>query len=150
MGFLGDLGGLVVADLRIQGGDEHEGVLHVFADIGLDGFDAAGATLVKADAAIADQAGAGQEIIDPYGLEGVEVEEPGSLSGMSISPMPLRGPEESMRISLAIFMRLTATVFRAPWASTMASWAARASNLFSAVTKGRPVRVAIFCATFSA
>src|SRR5258708_2005481 len=80
MGFLGDLGGLVVADLRIQGGDEHEGVLKVFADIGLDGFDAAGATVVKADAAIADQAGAVQEIIDHYGFEDVEFEVAGGAA----------------------------------------------------------------------
>ena len=77
------------------------------------------------------------------------MEEPGSLSGICISPMPLRGPEESRRMSLAIFMRLTATVFNAPCVSTMASWAARASNLFCAVTKGSPVSVAICLATFS-
>jgi hypothetical protein len=32
------------------------------------------------------------------------------------------------RISLAIFMRETATVFNAPWHSTRASWVANASN----------------------
>ena len=45
--------------------------------------------------------------------------------------------------------KLTATVFSAPCASTMASCAANASNLFSAVTKGNPVSLAICLATFS-
>lgn len=67
------------------------------------------------------------------------IDEPGSLAGRMISPMPERGPEPSKRISLAIFMRLTATVFMAPEASTIASCAARASNLFSAVTNGSSV-----------
>ena len=39
-------------------------------------------------------------------------------------------------MSLAIFMSDTAVVFAAPLASTMASCAARASNLFGAVSKG--------------
>ena len=77
------------------------------------------------------------------------MEEPGSLSGIKISPIPLLGPDESIRTSLAIFIKLTATVFNAPCDSTMASCAASASNLFSAVIKGRPVKVAICFATFS-
>ena len=67
------------------------------------------------------------------------IEEPGSLAGSSSSPMPQRGPEPSRRMSLAIFISEQATVLRAPEASTMASWAARASNLLSAVWKFRPV-----------
>jgi hypothetical protein len=70
------------------------------------------------------------------------MEEPGSFAGRMISPIPERGPEPSRRISLAIFIRLTATVFMAPEVSTMASWAARASNLFSAVTNGSSVMLA--------
>ena len=77
------------------------------------------------------------------------MEDPGSLSGIKISPIPLLGPDESIRTSLAIFIKLTATVFNAPCDSTMASCAASASNLFSAVIKGRPVKVAICFATFS-
>jgi hypothetical protein len=42
------------------------------------------------------------------------IEEPGSLSGIKISPMPLRGHEDNMRISFAIYIKLTATVFKAP------------------------------------
>ena len=53
-------------------------------------------------------------------------------------------------MSLAILNRLAATVFSAPDISTIASLAASASNLFGAVTKGRPVISAIFAAIFSA
>jgi hypothetical protein len=42
-------------------------------------------------------------------------------------------------MSLATFMRDTAAVLSAPLISTTLSWAARASNLLGAVTKGRPV-----------
>ena len=52
--------------------------------------------------------------------------------------MPQRGPEASQRTSLAILFRAQARVLSAPWATTSASWLARASNLFSAVTKGKP------------
>ena len=77
------------------------------------------------------------------------IDEPGSLSGIKISPIPERGPEDNIRTSLAIFIKLTATVFSAPCASTIASCAANASNLFSAVTNGKPVSWAICFATFS-
>lgn len=63
---------------------------------------------------------------------------PGSFSGKISSPRPERGPEPRNRISFAIFIRLQAVVFMAPLSSTKASWAARASNLFGAVTKGKP------------
>ena len=53
-------------------------------------------------------------------------------------------------MSLAILNRLAATVLIAPWVKTMASCAARASNLFGAVVKGRPVMEAILSATPSA
>lgn len=53
-----------------------------------------------------------------------------------------RGPLPSSRMSLATFMRLTATVLSAPEASTTASCAASASNLLGAVTKGMPVSLA--------
>jgi glycine betaine/proline transport system substrate-binding protein len=70
------------------------------------------------------------------------MDEPGSFSGMVISPSPLRGPLASQRTSLAIFIRLAARVLSAPWACTSASQLARASNLLGAVTKGSPVRSA--------
>lgn len=46
---------------------------------------------------------------------------PGSFSGRMSSPSPERGPEPRKRISLAIFIRLHATVFIAPLSSTRAS-----------------------------
>ena len=49
------------------------------------------------------------------------IELPGCTSGSSISPIPPRGPEPSQRISLHIFIRLTATVFSEPLASTTLS-----------------------------
>ena len=78
------------------------------------------------------------------------MDEPGSFSGMLSSPMPLHGPLASQRTSLAIFIRLAARVFKAPWACTSASTDARASNLLGAVTKGRPVRRASSAAACSA
>ena len=77
------------------------------------------------------------------------IEDPGSLSGINNSPIPLLGPLLNILTSFAIFIKLTATVFNAPCASTIASWAAKASNLFSAVTNGNPVKLAICFATFS-
>ena len=77
------------------------------------------------------------------------IEDPGSFSGIVISPIPLLGPEESMRMSFPIFIKLTANCFKAPDVSTMASWAAKASNLFWAVTKGKPLILAISSATCS-
>ena len=78
------------------------------------------------------------------------IELPGSFSGRISSPSPLRGPDPSSRMSLAILKRLTATVRTAPDISTMASLPASASNLFGAVTNGSPVSSAIRAAIFSA
>ena len=60
------------------------------------------------------------------------MELPGSFSGRLSSPRPLRGPEASQRMSLAIFMSAAASVFSAPCAATSASCAASAANLLSA------------------
>jgi hypothetical protein len=65
------------------------------------------------------------------------MDDPGSFSGNSNSPRPQRGPDPRYRISLAIFMNETAIVLRAPEASTIASWAARASNCLSALYRNR-------------
>ena len=78
------------------------------------------------------------------------IELPGSFSGIDSSPRPQRGPLASQRMSLAIFIRLAATVFSAPCANTSASAAAITSNLFGAVTNGRPVSLPIAAATFTA
>jgi len=53
---------------------------------------------------------------------------PGSFSGILISPKPHRGPLARYLTSFAIFIKLHANVLRAPEASTTASWAASASN----------------------
>ena len=42
------------------------------------------------------------------------MEDPGSLSGIKSSPIPDLGPEDNIRMSFAIFIKLTATVFKAP------------------------------------
>lgn len=60
---------------------------------------------------------------------------PGSFSGKDNSPRPHLGPEPRKRISFAIFIRLQAITFNAPCNSTIASWAARASNLLGALEK---------------
>ena len=73
--------------------------------------------------------------------------DPGSFAGNNSSPMPERGPDPIMRTSLAILFSDTASCFSAPWLSTMASCAAKASNLLSAVTNGCPVEAAMCWAT---
>lgn len=65
---------------------------------------------------------------------------PGSFSGNMISAKPHRGPDPRSLISFPIFIKLQAIVFKAPDTSTIESCAARASNLFGAVTNGRPVK----------
>ena len=67
------------------------------------------------------------------------IELPGSFSGIVISPRPERGPLASQRTSLAIFISAAASAFSAPCRFTSASFAASASNLFGALTNGKPV-----------
>ena len=78
------------------------------------------------------------------------IEEPGSFSGNSNSPMPHLGPDPINLMSLAIFIRLTAKVFSAPLVFTIASLDARASNLFGAVMNLYPVISLIFSANLTA
>ena len=73
-----------------------------------------------------------------FTLPGI-MEEPGSFSGIKISPRPSRGPEASQRTSLAIFIMSQASAFSAPWANTNSSFDVRAWNLFGAVVKQMPV-----------
>ena len=77
------------------------------------------------------------------------IEEPGSFAGKTTSPIPERGPLANQRRSLAILNKDTATVFSALDSSTMLSWPPSASNLFSAVRKGRSVSLDISAAAFS-
>ena len=71
---LRDLGRLVVADVRVEAGDEHERVLQVALDHRAVRLDALGALVVEAHAGIADQAGALQHIGGDQRLEHVELE----------------------------------------------------------------------------
>ena len=66
------------------------------------------------------------------------IDEPGSFSGSSSSPSPARGPEPSQRMSLAIFMRLTASVRTAPLANTRSSCDASAANLLRGRRERQP------------
>lgn len=78
------------------------------------------------------------------------MDEPGSFSGRINSPRPQRGPDPKNLISFAIFIKEHASTFNAPDTSTIVSWAANASNLFGADTKGKPVNSPILAAHFSA
>lgn len=59
-------------------------------------------------------------------------------------------PLASQRMSLAILFRLAASVFNAPEAATAASRPPKASNLFGALTNGRPDSSASLAAAISA
>ncbi len=52
------------------------------------------------------------------------IDEPGCSDGSLISAMPVRGPDDNQRRSLATLNSEAATVFRAPEALTVASLAA--------------------------
>ena len=122
----------VVTNLRIQRRHQHQGIVDMLFDIGLNGFDPTAHLSLNETQPSPRWAGAVEEIIDHHGfgtrsvqndrwptdidgnivahhlcgdhrqcfalvgftLPGM-MEEPGSLSGMKISPMPLRGPEEA-------------------------------------------------------
>src|SRR3546814_20291245 len=77
-------------------------------------------------------------------------EESGWGDGSRSAARRQRGQESSRRMSWAIFSREQAMVLSATEASTMASCAASASNLFSAVTKGSWVSLATSAAKASA
>src|SRR6187402_3004093 len=64
---------------------------------------------------------------------------PGSFSGRANSPRPQRGPEPRYLISWAILNRDEARVLSEPEAWTIASCAARDSNLLGAVLNSVPV-----------
>src|SRR5206468_2196041 len=83
----------------------------------------------------------GQALLDPGPAPlGVGFEALHTANGEVFRPAgQQRGPEPSHRMSLAIFIRLTATVRSAPLASTSASWAAWASKWFFASCNGQRV-----------
>ena len=75
------------------------------------------------------------------------IEEPGSFSGIWISPIPHLGPEASHLTSFAIFIKSAASAFKAPCANTISSFEVKVWNLFGAVTKSFPVSSETFFAT---
>ena len=77
------------------------------------------------------------------------IEDPGSFAGKDISPIPLLGPLANHLISLAILNKDPAITFNIPDSSTILSCPPKASNLFSAVLKGKPVNFEISFAIFS-
>ena len=64
------------------------------------------------------------------------IDEPGSFEGKINSIRPVRGPEPSQRMSLAILNRVTEAAFKPACARTIRSNVPWAANLFSAVWKG--------------
>ena len=77
------------------------------------------------------------------------IDEPGSLSGITISPKPARGPLAYRRTSLAIFIAMPPSVRSAALALTIASCADSAANLLCADVNGLPVACAMCFATSS-
>ena len=74
------------------------------------------------------------------------IDEPGSLLGMRISPMPQRGPLASQRMSLAILSNAPASVRTCADRLAKLSCADSATNLFGALTNGSPVICTRCCA----
>src|SRR5258705_6735453 len=71
---LGDLRRLVVADVRVERGHQHERVTHQLGDALAPRLDAGSAVLVEARGAVGEQPYALQEIVDDEGLEYVQLE----------------------------------------------------------------------------
>ena len=84
-----------------------------------------------------------------FTLPGI-IELPGSLAGSITSAKPARGPEPSRRKSLAIFIKVTASVFKAPDKLTNGSWPAKAANLLGAEVRRKRVAEANSRAILSA
>mmetsp|Transcript_23001 Transcript_23001/g.39505 ORF Transcript_23001/g.39505 Transcript_23001/m.39505 type:complete len:298 (+) Transcript_23001:194-1087(+) len=74
VGLLGYLGGLVVADLGVEGGDEHEGVVEVLLDGAEVGLDAVHAVDLEHVASVREQVARVDEVVDDQRLENVELE----------------------------------------------------------------------------
>ena len=74
VGVLGDLGGLVVADVAVEGRDLHEVGLQVVLDALAVGLDAVGAVLVEGHARVAQQLDGLQDAPGHDRLEDVELE----------------------------------------------------------------------------
>ena len=71
---VGDLSGLVVADVRIQRRHEHQGLIEQLLDAGVIRLDTRDAVNVEGDGCIPEQLGALEEVGRHDGLEDVELE----------------------------------------------------------------------------
>ncbi len=71
---LGDLGGLVVADVGVERGDQHQGAGQQIVDPGLVRGDADGAVIVEALHAVCQQPHALQDVVGDHGPEHVQLE----------------------------------------------------------------------------
>ncbi len=74
VGFFGDLGGFVVADVGVQRGDEHEGIFDIAFDDGEVRLDADGAVVVEGMAPVGEEADGVEEIVNDDGLEDIQFE----------------------------------------------------------------------------
>lgn len=75
---LGDPAGLVVADLAVEAGDQHERLAHELVDALTVGLDADNAVLLERAHAISEETDGVKEVLDQNGLEDVELEMTGS------------------------------------------------------------------------
>lgn len=71
---LGDVGSLVVADVGVEGGDQHEGLVDNLVDLFSVGNDAFHAVQVEGLAGVTKQSDGVQHILDDQGLEHVQLE----------------------------------------------------------------------------
>ena len=74
MGFLGDRGGVVVADVRVERGDQHQRRAHQLVDATVVGLDSDDAVVGEGDRGVAEQLDALQVVEGHDGLEHVELE----------------------------------------------------------------------------
>src|SRR5205085_7132222 len=71
---LGDLGGVVVADVRVQSGDEHERLAQVFVNLRAVEFDAGDAVINEAVTGVFQEADRMEQVVDQHRLEDVQLE----------------------------------------------------------------------------
>lgn len=74
VGLLGDFGGLVVADVRVQRGDQHQAALQQVGHALGVRLQAGDAMLVEVAAAVGEQADGLQQVVDDHRLEHVELQ----------------------------------------------------------------------------
>ena len=73
VGSLGDLGGLVVADVGVEGGDQHQRLVHQLADVLPVGLDADHAVVCEGHTAVSQQSDGSEHISHHHRLEHVKL-----------------------------------------------------------------------------